>query len=366
MNVISAGGRFQIYGEEITSYDQLPVGTYEICFNKMTGFFLTSHSDLLVKEDKVYGNSEEKVDKILRSFSLTDRNFGVILSGPKGVGKSLFARILANKANEKGIPLLICSQFIPGLPNFISSIEQEIIVLFDEFEKTFADNDEMKPQEEMLSLFDGVDNGKKLFIVTCNELRQLNTYLLNRPGRFHYHFTLNNPTPQEIQAYMTDELDVRYHYLIPQIVNFSLGGSLTYDCLRAIAFEVNNGYSLEETVQDLNISREKVLYFDIHIEFEDGGISVARRTDIDFYRDQCHEWVYGDVVPFRIEFRSSDIKYDPDKTIYSLDSSKVKLFFDEDDLENLPEDKREIYKNRKIKSITLFKCKDDFVYRYAV
>lgn len=366
MNVVQAGTNFQIYGEEIKSYDKLPVGTYEISFHKMMGFFLTSHSDLLVKEDKVYGNSEEKVEKILRSFSLTDRNFGVILSGPKGVGKSLFARILANHAAERNLPLLICSQYIPGLPNFISSIEQEVIVLFDEFEKTFADNDEVKPQEDMLSLFDGVDSGKKLFIITCNEVRQLNSYLLNRPGRFHYHFTLGNPSPSEIEQYMRDKLDPRYHFYIPQIVNFSLGGSLTFDCLRAIAFEVNNGYSLEETVQDLNISREKVLYFDIHIEFEDGGFYVARRADLDFYRDSCREWVYGDKFSFRIDFKSSDVQYDPEKTIYNLDPNKVNIYIDDDDISELPEEQQNFIKNRKVKSVTLYKCKDDFVYRYAV
>lgn len=366
MNVVQAGSNFQIYGEDIKSYDKLPVGTYEISFHKMMGFFLTSHSDLLVKEDKVYGNSEEKVDKILRSFSATDRNFGVILSGPKGVGKSLFARILAKKAAANNLPLLICSQFVPGLPSFISSIEQEVIVLFDEFEKTFADTEEVKPQEEMLSLFDGVDSGKKLFVITCNELRQLNNYLLNRPGRFHYHFTLGNPNPSEIEEYMRDKLSPQYHFYIPQIVNFSLGGNLTYDCLRAIAFEINNGYSLEETVQDLNISREKIIYFDIHIEWMDGGFSVARKVDVDFYRDVCREWVYGDPATFRLDFHSSDIKYDPDRTIYSLDASKVSINYDEDDLEDMPEEKRDFIKNRKVKSVTLFKCKDDFVYKYAV
>ena len=45
----------------------------------------------------------------------------------------------------------------------------------------------------MLSLFDGLDNGKKLFVITCNEVERLNAYLLNRPGRFHYHFVDCSP-----------------------------------------------------------------------------------------------------------------------------------------------------------------------------
>jgi DNA replication protein DnaC len=70
----------------------LPVGTYEIGFHKMMGFFLKDHADLDVKEEKVYGSSPVKVEKVLKGFQKVDRNFGVILSGKKGIGKSLFAR----------------------------------------------------------------------------------------------------------------------------------------------------------------------------------------------------------------------------------------------------------------------------------
>ena len=363
MNVISAGGKFQIYGEEVKFYNELPNGTYEIQFNKFVGFYLTEHNELEVKEDKIYGNTETKVEKILRSFSIANRNFGVILSGPKGVGKSLFARTLARRSNAEGLPFIICSNYVPGIANFISSIEQEVIVFFDEFEKTFAASEEVKPQEEMLSLFDGVDNGKKLFVITCNEVRQLNDFLLNRPGRFHYHFTLTTPTPMEIAAYMKDKLLPQYQDQIQKVVNFSLGGNLTYDCLRAIAFELNNGYSLEETVEDLNISREKYIRFDIHVEFEDGGLAIARRMDVDFYKEEFFQWIYDDHVSFSISFKTSEIHYNPDQTRYTLDPSKVKIEYDADDI---PKGQEEFYENRKVKNVNLYKCKDDFVLKYVV
>lgn len=62
---------------------------------------------------------------------------------------------------------------IPGISNFLSSIEQEVVIIFDEFEKTFARNDDGDPQVELLSLFDGVDDGKKLFVITCNDTKRL-------------------------------------------------------------------------------------------------------------------------------------------------------------------------------------------------
>ena len=80
----------------------------------------------------------------------------------------MFARMLAEKGNKAGLPLIIVDMAIPGVADFISSISQECIVLFDEFEKIFREDskDDEHPQEELLSLFDGVDSGKKLFVIT--------------------------------------------------------------------------------------------------------------------------------------------------------------------------------------------------------
>ena len=105
MNVVHSGNTFQIYGDSLKTYEQLPAGTYEVGFSKFSGFFLTAHTDLVVNEEKVYGCTEKKVQKVLHSFSKVDRNFGVILSGRKGIGKSLFARVLAVHALRAGIPL---------------------------------------------------------------------------------------------------------------------------------------------------------------------------------------------------------------------------------------------------------------------
>ena len=124
MNVVHAGSTYQIYGESLKTYSQLPVRSYEVGFSKMTGFFLTAHNDLVVNESKVYGSSPQKVDKVLRAFNLTDRNFGVILSGRKGIGKSLFARLLANKAQEYDLPLIIVSLLIGFIINYIKYHEK--------------------------------------------------------------------------------------------------------------------------------------------------------------------------------------------------------------------------------------------------
>ena len=69
-----------------------------------------------------------------------------------------------------------------------------MIILFDEFDKTFSGKHgggNEKAQTELLSLFDGIAMGKKLFVITCNHLTGLNDYLVNRPGVFIITFALN-------------------------------------------------------------------------------------------------------------------------------------------------------------------------------
>ena len=57
----------------------------------------------------------------------------------------------------------------------------------------------------------------------------------------------------EVTAYLMDKLDKQYYDQIEKVVKFSCMTKINYDCLRAIAFELNNGYEFEESINDLNI-----------------------------------------------------------------------------------------------------------------
>lgn len=283
MNIVKSGSKVQIYGEEVQTYKTLPVDTYLVNFNKMVGFWLSPRHELESKEEKIYGSHMAKIEKVFKSYELSDRNFGIILSGQKGIGKSLFVKLLAEQAIQKNIPVITVTEYIPGIADFLASIEQEVVVVFDEFEKTFAENDNYNPQDEMLTLFDGIDSGKKLFIITCNETNKLNSYFLNRPGRFHYHFIISLPTDDEVREYCEDKLATEYKDNIDEIVNIAKVENITYDFLRAICFELNQGYSLSETLADLNIQNQENIVFNMEVVFSDGYKGIGR-MEIDFSR----------------------------------------------------------------------------------
>lgn len=367
MNIIKAGSRYQIYGEDLNTYDKLPVRSYDVAFHQMQGFFLVARPDLVVKEEKVYGNHKQKVQKVMRSFRQTDRNFGVILSGQKGIGKSLMARLLAEEGIANGLPVITVTDYIPGIASFLSSIEQEVIVIFDEFEKTFSKvEDKPDPQEEMLSLFDGLDGGKKLFVITCNEIRRLNEFMVDRPGRFHYHFRMGAPTDNEIKEYMEDKLQKEYWGEINRIINFSRTTEMTYDYLRAIAFDLNQGYSLEDSLSDLNISGATNNYYDITAYMADGSVYACMNYHINLC-DRGMEWVWlrsldnfsqhGDYniqvgfSPSHIELIDGKLIVPPDKIQINRDDSND---WDKEDgeVKNLEHK----FRGRQIVKLTVEKC----------
>ena len=257
MKIIESGYNYKIYDDGLTIHNQLPAASYTVSFDKMTGWSLNKYSNIEIKE-KIYGVHQKKVDKVMNAFKQFNRNLGVILSGDKGIGKSLFSKMLGKTAIEQGYPLIIVENYIPHIASFLQSIEQEVVVLFDEFDKTFTckdEDDEPSTRAEMLTLFDGISQGKKLFIVTCNDLYNINQFLINRPGRFHYHFRFNYPTEEEIREYMTDKVKPEYASEVNHVVAFARKINLNYDCLRAIAFELNQCGNFEEAISDLNIIR---------------------------------------------------------------------------------------------------------------
>ena len=333
MKIVNTGNIFHLYDDTLKTFDKLPAQAYLVGFNNQTGFYLETFNDIEVNE-KIYGVHTEKVEKVFKSFQAFERNMGVILSGAKGIGKSLFAKLLSIKAVENGFPLIIVNTPYPGIANFLTSITQEVIVMFDEFDKTFksSHDGDFDPQADMLSLFDGMSMGKKCFIVTCNELRGLNDFLVNRPGRFHYHFRFNYPQGDEIREYLADKLQPEYYTEIESVVNFATKVDLNYDCLRAIAFELNLGIGFSEAIKDLNIVNIELEEYIITVVFKDGRKwKTSKRLDL--FSDEEITFSINETIYCCMKFSSEDIVSNPHSLFSTVAGSDVTVtFVDEDGL----------------------------------
>lgn len=136
MQIVNTGSIYRIYDNSVQTSDKLPAQCYQVDFNPQAGFYLTKYDDIKISE-KIYGVHLQKVQKVLNSFKIVNRNLGVILSGDKGIGKSLFAKLLAEEGIKEGYPLIIVNCYYPGIADFLTSIQQEVVFFLMNLIKLF-------------------------------------------------------------------------------------------------------------------------------------------------------------------------------------------------------------------------------------
>lgn len=334
MTVINVSNKFQIFPDDLKTFDKLPKGTYNVRFNKMEGFSLIKRDNLTVDE-KMYGNHKEKAQKALKTFGLFERSMGIILSGDKGIGKTMFTRYLANQfVEENELPVILVDQPYFGIADFLSSIKQEAMILFDEFEKVFDQNDDnAERQDSLLGLFDGLSNTKHMYVITVNDLNRLSSFMQNRTGRFHYHFRFKYPKGQEVRDYIHDHVQDIDESVLDKIVDFSTKVKVTFDTLRSIAFEVANGHSFSETIEDLNISQGDASQYSILVKLKDGTIhKIQDKYEVDLFEDFVKFGGHIDGEWVKFVFESKNLHSIASEDGYLVDTGiEAKVYDDEED-----------------------------------
>jgi hypothetical protein len=206
-------------------------------------------------------------------------NLGVLISGPKGLGKSLTVKNICKDALNRGLPVILVQENLGHIIPYMDTICQPCVIVMDEFEKLYpnqtrTEQNEIEGQESLLNLFDSTLAAKKLFLLTCNDVRSISEFLLNRPGRIHYHFKANRLSITEITEYCGDSLLPELLSMIPDIC--ALGARIpdfSYDMLRAIIFELNTyKCQLKEVQQMLNINAGSRSSFNFKIYFASGRV----------------------------------------------------------------------------------------------
>ena len=282
MKVIGYGSNYEIYEDDLKTFDKLPIGTYKVRFHKMKGFFLVKTDDILGNE-KIYGNHPQRVSKMMRAYDKFDRSMGILMSGDKGIGKSLFAQLLTDEVISRDIPVLLVDTPYFGISEFLDSVKQETMVLFDEFEKVFdPNNKEIESQDSLLGLLDGMSHQKRMYVMTVNNVSKVNSFLLNRTGRIHYHLRFEYPTRDEIIEYLKDKISEESYNAqeVEAVVRYSHRVKLSYDSLRAIAFELDLGLTFKEAIQDLNIDSNET-YYTVTVSYKEDGVGKVKKfTDV--------------------------------------------------------------------------------------
>lgn len=193
-----------------TSLPEIPPGVYTLVFVPPTPMremriFLRPENNFRLP-DRLYGNINLNVDRFLKSYELNDKNLGTLFVGEQGSGKTMLLKALAVKAVQMGFPVILVDEKIPGevLNWFASTIIQNVLFCFDEFEKTYK---EMAEQAAILKMLDGTNTGtKKMYCLTANNIKAVSPHLVNRPSRIRYVLTFRRLEVAAVVDYVQTNL----------------------------------------------------------------------------------------------------------------------------------------------------------------
>ena len=324
---------------DITS--SLPPGNYLIKMDPFQNLYLDK-IDNFVLPNKLYGDTTKHTDRILRTFMDRPNATGVLLNGEKGSGKTLLAKSLATKASELGMPTIVINAPWHGdkFNDFIQTIDQPAVILFDEFEKVY----EPEQQQDILTLMDGVFPTKKLFVLTVNDKWRVDQHMRNRPGRIYYMLDFKGLDVDFIREYCNDVL-VNKDYIESICMISGIFHEFNFDMLKALVEEMNRyNESPQEAMRMLNTKPEfaGANKYDVKLN--------VKGKDIDHVWPNV--WNGNPLSPVGIE-----VNYDPDPN--NADSDSIDINFSTGNLKTINSDDGVfVFANDSGARLTLVKVKE--------
>jgi len=254
-NYVKRGTRFDVTANAALDIrDELPTGTYTVRVDPLSGALYLDQVEGFTLSGKIYGDALKNADRIMRTFDDRPGSTGVMLTGEKGSGKTLLAKKLSLLGQDMGFPTIIINTPLCGeeFNGFMQTIEQPVVVIFDEFEKVYDKDD----QEKLLTLLDGVYPSKKLYVLTCNDRYRVDQHMRNRPGRIFYRIDYAGLDATFIREYCEDNLNDKSH--IESLCRLAvLFGEFNFDLLKAMVEEMNRyDESPQEVMKVLNAKPE--------------------------------------------------------------------------------------------------------------
>ena len=250
---VQTGINFNRMQGPIISYNEIPVGVYKISMSKQ-GFYLEYVMNEFVFDYKIYGLQEDFINHVIKTYNEAQTgNLGILLNGTKGTGKTVAAKMIANRLH---LPVIIVQnmgqEMNLQMMNYLSTeINFDCVFFFDEYEKTF-DKD-----TTILSFMDGVYNSesRKVFLLTTNIL-SIDRNLIGRPSRILYLKKFGNLEIEAASEFLDDTLDNKeYKQEVLEFIN--LLSISTIDILKSVVKEIN--------IHGIEEFRKSKSYFNVEI-----------------------------------------------------------------------------------------------------
>lgn len=232
--------------------------TYIPKYDNYTGQLSLTIGQKIQLPEKLYvpNNDDKFIKRVLNTYKDDSKSVGVLLAGVKGTGKTVMAKTIASKSE---LPVLIIDTNLPTrvLQTLFSKLSDlNVCIIFDEFDKIGATTD----TNYLLQLIDGIyTNGKHLMLFTCNDVKKVNSCMLDRCGRIRYYREFEEMSENMLKELLNDKLNDKdeLECLVEFILeNFKL---ISFDNVSSFVDEVNKYpfETFEELFSNMNISSKK-------------------------------------------------------------------------------------------------------------
>lgn len=274
-------------------YDLINGKVYNLKWDRYNGMSYFEEDGLLSLPAKVYTTKSDDVfiKRVNTYFQKTSKlSTGVMLSGIKGTGKTVMAKVIAKNSN---LPIIVVDEDYPTgrINDFFRKFETPVTIIFDEVDKHWD-------TEDLLGWLDGVQtNAKKLVLFTCNNEDRVNDYLKDRCSRVRYirHFEANDNARflREIlrdKGIAEDKIKDTYTFIVNNFGLLSIDNILSFIDEKLLFPELSN----EEIFNDMNISSKK------------GKKNIIGETPDEEDKDD-DDWLYDD-----------DEEYEEDESLHKI------------------------------------------------
>jgi len=278
-------------------FPKLPGGVYRFVSPPQQPWFLERSADRFEFPFKVYNASGDVIARVCTHWAANGGSLGVLANGLRGAGKSVTVKLIANRLrDEMDIPILVVRQPIP-LDVIFDNIQQHMIVIFDEFEKSHDPNLYPGAQQRLLSTIDGMSRSEfnRLLLFTTNNVN-INENFKDRPSRIHYKFEFSRVSDEIIEGLINDTLPEHLMHFKEDIFQcLNTRAICTIDIVRSIIKEV---VTFEESPiqfeEMLNIAKSQPPSFTVSIVEPETNGEITRLSS--FWRLSRHEERYAPLL----------------------------------------------------------------------
>lgn len=271
---------------------KLKKGTYNLKQNPMTGEFYLEEVAPFQIPDKIYGDMT-LVERCKAVYKTKSRNFGLLMAGLKGSGKTLTLRKLAIDLDQ---PVIVINEHPRDGSEtaFLEFLSEPALgdctIVIDEFEKKFSRED-----PTVLTLLDGPSDTHHFFILTVNEL-YINENLRNRPGRIYYTAYYSGLSEQIIKE-VAEDLLVNKDHLQGLYNACDEISSLSFDMLISIINDMNRfNEPAKEVLKYFGFSHESQ-YAEIYQMVNGKKVTLESSHYFNPERGHDYSWVEYTVSP---------------------------------------------------------------------